>query len=390
MLHPEKPFLLIALAAYSLILVGCGNSAAPDDEPDIQVAVSDETTPDRPDDSATASTDPLLVEAPRDAPEGMVWLPGNKFTMGFEKGQADELPLHEVELDGFWIDRTEVTNRQFKEFVDATGYITIAEKKPKREDFEGQVADVNVIPEENLVPGSICFNPNFDRKNLTKDSPLWPYQVWMYTPGANWKEPAGPGSTIEDRLDHPVVHVSWIDAEAYCRWAGKQLPTEAQWEFASRGGAEGQTFPWGDERNPDGKWMHNIWQGEFPYENKNLDGFPTTSPAGSFPANGFGIYDMSGNVWEWCADYYRPDYYEHSPSRNPRGPSSSFDPQEPTMVKRVQRGGSFMCNANYCIGYRNSARMKGEVTSSSFHNGFRTVLNVNRLETFNKAPAQTK
>lgn len=331
-----------------------------------------------------APVDVQVFPSPDPAPleDGMVWLPGGKFWMGSDEGPSDEYPRHEVELDGFWMDATEVTNAQFKEFVEATGYVTVAEQAPKREDFAGQVPDISQIPAENLVPGSICFNEQFDRGTLTQDHPLWPYQVWKYTKDANWRQPDGPESTIDDRLDHPVVHVSWYDAVAYCEWAGKRLPTEAEWEYAARGGLEDKAYPWGDEHRPHGEWLHNIWQGEFPFENQVLDGFKATSPVKSFPPNGFGLYDITGNVWEWCHDYYRPDTYTESLRRNPRGPADSFDPQEPTIVKRVQRGGSFMCNANYCIGYRCSARMKGEESSGSFHCGFRCVVTADMLEEY--------
>lgn len=324
------------------------------------------------DTAAITTGDSANVEEP---PAGMVWIPGSTFRMGSDNPQfPDEHPAHAVTLDGFWIDETPVTNAQFREFVDATGYKTIAERKPKREDFAGQVADITQIPEENLVAGSICFNSSFDPKTLRKDHPLWPYQVWKYVGGANWHQPEGPGSSIDERLDHPVVHVSWEDAMAYARWKGRRLPTEAEWEFAARGGLEGAEYPWGNERNPDGEWRINIWQGEFPLKNRGDDGFQQTSPVKAFPPNGYGLFDMSGNVWEWCYDWYQPDYYRQSPSRNPVGPTESFDPQEPTIPKRVQRGGSFMCSDNYCIGYRVAARMKGDPQSGSFHAGFRTVL----------------
>jgi formylglycine-generating enzyme required for sulfatase activity len=293
--------------------------------------------------------------------------------MGNDHEMVDERPAHEVVLDGFWMDETEVTNAQFAEFVGATKYQTIAERTPKREDFLGQVENIDDIPAENLVAGSLCFNPDFDRLTLRRDGPLWPYQVWKYVRGADWKHPSGPDSSIDEIPDHPVVHVAWVDAVAYCEWAQKRLPTEAEWEYAARGGLVGRKYPWGDELTPDGAWRTNIWQGEFPNENKNADGYVTTAPVRAFPANGFGLFGVSGNVWEWCQDYYRPDYYEVSPRRNPQGPPDSLDPNEPGIEKRVQRGGSFLCNANYCLGYRVSARMKGEPESGSYHVGFRCV-----------------
>jgi formylglycine-generating enzyme len=327
-----------------------------------------ETVPPQP-----VAQKPPLVKPPGPAPQGMVWIPGGSFTMGDDDGPPDEGPSHSVTLDGFWMDKTEVTNAQFKAFADATGYRTIAERTPKREDFSGQVPDINAIPAQNLVAGSICFNEHFDRRTLTKDDPLWPYQVWKYVKGANWRHPEGPNSTIDDRLQHPVVHVSWDDAVAYCKWAGKRLPTEAEWEYAARGGLKGAAYPWGNDLVQKGKWMLNIWQGEFPDKNDVKDGFATTAPVASFSPNGYGLFDMAGNVWEWCGDFYRPDYYRYSPLRNPHGPSDSYDPNEPTYVKRVQRGGSFMCSDNYCRGYRVAARMKGTPDSGTFHTGFRCV-----------------
>jgi formylglycine-generating enzyme required for sulfatase activity len=333
---------------------------------------------------------PLIVKEPATTPQGMAWISGGQFTMGDKRGapdksaeHLDQIPEHRdaihehvVELDGFWIDKTEVTNRQFKEFADATGYVTTAEKIPKAEDFAQQIGEEGVkrINPADLVAGSICFNSEFDRKTLRKDFALWPYQVWKYVKDANWRHPQGVGSNIDDTLDHPVVHVSWHDAVAYCDWAGKRLPTEAEWEYAARGGLEGKSYPWGDNLMPDGKHPHNSWQGEFPYENSAVDGYVTSSPAGSFSANGYGLFDMTGNVWEWCSDNYRPEYYAFSPKRNPQGPADSFDPQEPKIPKRVQRGGSFMCSDEYCIGYSVSARMKGEMDSGAFHTGFRCVL----------------
>ena len=329
---------------------------------------------------------PVIVDSPAEAPEGMKWIPGGAFRMGNSKGSnEDEQPEHSVTIDGFWIDETEVTNSQFLKFVEATNYVTIAERKPRREDIESQVPTGEPIKEEMLVPGSICFNPQIDMRTLRKDFPNWPYQVWKYEPGADWRHPLGPKSSIEGKSDHPVVHISWEDAQEYCRWAGRRLPTEAEWERAARGGLTGEVYPWGSERNPDGKWLNNIWQGSFPEQHIVQDGFEGTSPVKSFPPNAYGLYDMSGNVWEWCHDWYRPDYYSISPSRNPTGPQDSFDPNEPLIPKRVQRGGSFMCSDDYCTGYRVSARMKGDVLSGTFHCGFRTVLTAKMREESQRA-----
>lgn len=329
---------------------------------------------------------------PRPAPSGMVWIPGGKFLMGSRDGKEDEQPVHEVDLSGFWMDATEVTNAEFKRFCDATGYVTLAERTPKREDF-ADLADVSLIKDEDLVPSSICFNPKFDREIVrqVRQNPAavnWPYLVWTLQKGANWRHPTGAESTIEDKLNHPVVHIAWPDALAYCEWAGKRLPTEAEFEFASRGGFQQREFPWGDKLQEGEQWQANIWQGEFPEEHQIRDGFEFTAPVKSYRPNGYGLYDISGNVWEWCSDWYQPEYYAASPRRNPGGPKDSFDPNEPGMPKRVQRGGSFMCNANYCLGYRCAARMKGEPSSGAFHCGFRCVLSPADYSEFAKASAQ--
>lgn len=314
----------------------------------------------------------LIVKEPRKTPSGMVWIPGGVFMMGNAQGQhEDERTEHEVALDGFWMDATEVTNQQFQEFVKATGYVTLAEKTPTAADLPG--VDFSQIDPADLKPGSICFTYQFVGEKIDKSHPLWPYRLWGYVKGANWSHPDGPESTITKIMDHPVVHINWDDANAYAKWAGKRLPTEAEWEYAARGGQAGQTYPWGNEQVPDGKWMQNVWQGEFPYKNENLDGFVVSSPVKSFPPNAWGLYDMSGNVWEWCSDWYLPDYYAFSPRKNPTGPEKSHDPNEPGLPKRIQRGGSFMCNDNYCTGYRVSARMKGTPDSGLRHTGFRCV-----------------
>lgn len=293
----------------------------------------------------------------------MVYIPAGKFWMGSVDGQTDEKPPHEVELDGFWMDKTEVTNEEFEKFVRATGYITMAERKPKSEDFPG-------VPPEALVPGSIIFTPPPGEVSL-ENHMAW----WSYVPGANWRHPQGPDSNIKGLEKHPVVHVCWDDAAAYAKWAGKRLPTEAEWEYASRGGLDRKPFIWGDDKVPNNQWQGNIWQGQFPNENQLADGFKITSPVASYPTNGYGLFDMGGNVWEWCADWYRPDYYEFSAQKNPPGPSDSFDPNEPGMPKRVTRGGSYLCSELYCTGYRPSARMKTSPDTSLSHTGFRCVVN---------------
>ena len=333
-----------------------------------------------------------VEKSPRPAPSGMVWVPSGKFLMGSRDGKDDEQPVHEVELSGYWMDSTEVTNAEFQRFTDATGYVTIAERTPKREDFVG-LADTSLIRDEDLVPGSICFNPKFDRELVKqlrdgRTDPNWPYAVWMLQKGANWRHPHGPDSSIDDKPNHPAVHIAWPDAAAFCEWSGKRLPTEAEFEYASRGGLQQREYPWGDKLQDSDQWPLNIWQGEFPEEHQVRDGFELTAPTKTFRPNGYGLYDMSGNVWEWCADWYQPEYYSDSPRRDPHGPRDSFDPNEPGQPKRVQRGGSFMCNANYCLGYRCAARMKGEPSSGAFHCGFRCVLAPSDYDSFAKAPAQ--
>jgi len=300
---------------------------------------------------------------------GMIWIPGGTFLMGSANasavnGSPDEAPVHAVTLAGFWMDKTEVTNEEFEKFIEATRYVTVAERKPDPKDFPG-------APPENLVPGSVVFTPPAGPVNLENQ-----YAWWEYIPGANWRHPEGPGSSIVGREKHPVVHVAWEDASAYAKWAGKRLPTEAEWEYAARGGLSGQPFAWGAEKQPGGRQMANIWQGKFPAENTLVDGFKATAPVGSFPANGYGLFDMAGNVWEWCADWYRPDTYQQSAQPaaiNPIGPDSSHDPNEPGMAKRVMRGGSFLCSDLYCTGYRPSARMKSSPDTGLSHTGFRCV-----------------
>jgi formylglycine-generating enzyme len=295
---------------------------------------------------------------------GMIWLPGGTFRMGSDKHYAEEAPAHCVSVDAFWIDRTPVTNREFRKFVNATGYVTFAEITPDPKDYPGALPHM-------LRAGSLVFNPPKNPVDLEN----W-LQWWTFKFGANWKRPYGPRSSIAGLNDHPVVHVAYRDAVAYAKWAGKDLPTEAEWEFAARGGLNRKKYSWGDELKPDGKWMANIWQGEFPLENTKEDGFEGLAPVGSFPPNGYGLHDMAGNAWEWCADWYQPRYYRDSPERNPQGPDSGDDPFEPGVPKRVQRGGSFLCAENYCTRYIVGSRGKGEVTSAQNHCGFRCVQDV--------------
>ncbi len=302
-------------------------------------------------------------------PGRMVWVPGGTFFMGERKEEAfaDARHVRAVELDGFWVDATEVTNAQFARFVAETGYRTTAEQVPDKGEIMAQLPPGSPPPSrDQLVPGSLVFTPPGAAVHL--DDHL---QWWRWQPGASWRHPQGPGSDIKGREEHPVVHVSWDDAVAYAKWAGKRLPTEAEWECAARGGLDRRRHVWGDELLPGGRWMTNIWQGRFPAENTKDDGFAGTAPVASYPPNGFGVYDVSGNVWEWCADWYHPDAYAKGPRKNPQGPDRSHDPREPGLPKRVQRGGSFLCSDVYCIRYLPGGRGKGEVKSAASHVGFR-------------------
>lgn len=310
------------------------------------------------------------------APEGMVWVPGGQFSMGAQEARdmnevgmratEDSRPIHRVYVHGFFMDRTDVTNAEFARFIKATGYITVAERKPRAEDFPD-------IPQENLIAGAAVFSAP-DHPVPLGNHLLW----WSYVPGANWRHPEGPNSDLKGREAYPVVDVAYEDAEAYAKWAHKRLPTEAEWEFAARGGLSGKPYVWGDEFRPAGRWMANTYQGHFPDNDSGADGYIGIAPVGAFPANGYGLFDMAGNVWQWTSDWYRPDYYATltaagAVARNPQGPESAFDPAEPGQAKRVQRGGSFLCTDQYCSRYMVGTRGKGEVTTGSNHVGFRCV-----------------
>jgi formylglycine-generating enzyme len=327
-------------------------------------------------------TVPNKIAAPATIPKGMAFIPGGEFSMGANdppdmdevgmKATADARPVHRVYVDPFFIDKTDVTNAEFAKFVKATGYVTVAERKPRAEDFPG-------VPAEKLVAGSVVFAPP-DHPVPLNDHLQW----WTYIPGANWRHPLGPGTSIKGKANYPVVQIAYEDAQAYAKWAGKRLPTEAEWEFAARGGLAGKPFVWGDDFRPNGKWMANTHQGNFPNHDTGADGFPGIAPVAQFPPNGYGLYDMAGNVWQWTSDWYRPDYYKQlaagGVARNPKGPESSFDPAEPTQPKKAHRGGSFLCTDQYCSRYIVGTRGKGEVSTGTNHLGFRCVEDVKAAE----------
>lgn len=284
-------------------------------------------------------------------PTDMVRIPGGTFRMGSADGPSDEAPVRTVTITSFLMDRHEVTNGEFARFVRATGYRTVAERPLDPRQFPG-------VPKSKLKPGGAVFA----------------HGGWTFAPGADWRHPDGPKSSIKGKERYPVVLVAWEDAAAYARWAGKRLPTEAQWEYAARGGQGGKPFIWGDKPFSAKKPQANIWQGDFPRKNLVQDGYRETAPVMRFAPNRFGLYDMAGNVWEWCADLYRPDAYAHASKRDPKGPATSYDPDEPNVPKRVLRGGSFLCADCYCKGYRPSARMKSSPDTGLFHAGFRCVI----------------
>ena len=330
------------------------------------------------DSSSFLPTKPNGAPPPGPSPDGMVWIPGGEFSMGAADPQGadmndvgmhatdDSRPIHRVYVGGFWMDKTDVTNEQFEKFVKATGYVTVAERTPTAEEFPG-------APPENLVAGSVVFSPP-DHPVELNDHLQW----WSYVKGANWRHPLGPKSSIKGKGNYPVVQVAYEDALAYAKWAGKRLPTEAEWEFAARGGLTGKAYAWGDQFRPNGKWMANTHQGHFPNKDTGADGYIGIAPVAQFPPNGYGLYDMAGDVWQWTGDWYRPDYYAKlaalgGVARNPKGPDSSYDPSEPSEKKRVHRGGSFLCTEQYCSRYMVGTRGKGEVSTGTNHLGFRLV-----------------
>ncbi|MCC5846356.1 MAG: formylglycine-generating enzyme family protein [Verrucomicrobia bacterium] len=331
-----------------------------------------------------------LGEASMDPPAGMVLIPGGEFLMGSEAPEAfpNEGPVHRVRVDAFYMDTHPVTNAQFARFVEETDYKTVAERPVDWEEMKSQLPPgTPKPPDEVLAPGTVVFRPTRGPVDLRRMN-AW----WHWTPGATWQHPEGPESSIEDRMDHPVVQVAWEDAAAYAAWAGKRLPTEAEWEFAARGGLEGVRYAWGNEERPDGKIMVNRWHGDFPWRNTAEDGYAGTSPVGSFPANGYGLHDMGGNVWNWCADVYHANAFaarvegDDGVCCNPAGPDPDAvetplrgDPSPPTApgaLRRVMKGGSFLCHPDYCESYRPAARRGTPPDTATSHTGFRCVMDV--------------
>ncbi|WP_228850385.1 formylglycine-generating enzyme family protein [Aegicerativicinus sediminis] len=321
-----------------------------------------------------------VVTAENEVPkptQGMVWIPGGSFHIGDPSDLANQLETKEaeVEVDGFWMDEHEVTNAQFKKFVEATGYKTIAERPILWKDLQSQLPPGTPKPHDSLLkPGSLVFTPPPYRVSLNDYS-----QWWSFVRGADWRHPLGPYSNIEGKDNYPVVQIAFEDAMAYAKWAGKRLPTEAEYEFAAQNGMDGKPFAWGDELTPSGDYLANYFQGNFPYDDKGEDGFKGLAPIKSYPPNNYGLYDIIGNVWEWTSDYYRPDTYmiylkgKSNLCKNPTGPESSYDPYDPYAEKRVVKGGSFLCSSQYCSNYRPDGRMANSIDSGQNHLGFRCV-----------------
>ena len=335
---------------------------------------------------SSAVTTPILIEKPENinTPDGMVWIPGGEFMQGAvpqDKMAMDhEKPAHKVRVDGFFMDVTEVTNAQFAKFVKETGYITVAERAIDWEEMKTQVPEGTPKPHDSILqPGSLTFKKTKNSVPNLYDFSQW----WNWTIGANWKQPNGPGSTIKGKDNEPVVQVAYEDALAYCEWAGRRLPTEAEWERAARGNKTESIYFWGDDDSVLSQ-MANTWEGEFPVTNMKTDGYEKRAKVKSYPPNDFGLYDMAGNVWEWTSDWYNTNYYNelgalNAPVVNPQGASTAYNPNMPYAKEKVMRGGSFLCNASYCASYRISSRMASSLDSSLEHLGFRTVATVDMV-----------
>ncbi len=366
-----RDFILI-----SFLLAGVVSSC--NNESNVQVTNTEKDTShscmDIPLRFVTADTSMPMTVSSDSSTAGMRFVPGGSFMMGADNDQAseDEYPKHQVQVKGFWMDETEVTNAQFQKFVEATGYVTTAERKPDWEELKKTLPPGTPKPPDSvLVAASLVFRQTEGPVNL-RDYNQW----WSWVNGTNWRQPQGPGSSIMGKENFPVVHISWYDAMAYCKWAGKRLPTEAEWEYAARGGLANAVYPWGNEHVNAGRPKANSWEGKFPYFNEMKDGFATAAPVKSFAPNGYGLYDMAGNVWEWCSDWYDAGYYASQSKQlsvNPAGPTKSYDPEEKFMPKKSLRGGSFLCNDSYCSGYRVARRMKSSPDTGLEHTGFRCV-----------------
>lgn len=374
----NKTFWIFAVLTISIISLAYGYTKLMLPKKDIAETAECHEIPNTSEASAFKPTIENKDKPAGKAPEGMVWIPGGEFSMGSNvedeslcsiKGVTkDAAPIHRVYVDGYYMDKTEVTNEEFEKFVKATGYVTVAEQKPTKEEFP-------TASEEDLITGSVVFTPTPSAVNLNNF-----LQWWRYEPGADWRHPDGPQSTIKGKEKYPVVHVVYEDAAAYAKWAGKRLPTEAEWEFAARGGKTGNLYAWGNDLKPKGKFQANIYQGHFPIKDGDTgeDGFKGIAPTAQYAPNAYGLYDMAGNVWEWVNDWYSVDYYKSIAEngktiKNPQGPDAYNDPNDPTEVKRVHRGGSFLCTDQYCTRYMVGTRGKGEIRSAANHVGFRCV-----------------
>jgi len=359
------PAALLAVAA----LASCGGERAP------------APTPSGTDFAPNATAPTPRPDGP--APDGMVWIEGGAFWMGTDAEFAwpAEHPAYPVAVTGFWMDATEVTNAEFAAFVDATGYATRAERPTTRAELVAAGVPAGAITEEQLLPGALVFHLAPDAVHAERIEAFDATQTWAWTPGAFWRAPEGPGSSLDGRWDHPVVHVAYEDALAYCEWAGKRLPTEAEWECAARGGLHLATYSWGEEDVLDPAPRANAWQGVFPNENTLADGFLTTAPVGSYAPNAYGLYDVAGNVWEWTLDWYRSDMNalraEEARERallDPAGPRVAWNANSPNEPSRVTKGGSFLCDREHCFNYRPSSRMPSEPSTPLCHTGFRCVM----------------
>jgi len=377
-----KTYWIIAFLSISIISITYGyNTLIVPTEKEKTVALDCHETPNSGEASAFKPTIENRTKPGIKAPKGMVWIPGGEFSMGSNVEDEslcslsgvtkDAAPIHRVYVDGYFMDETEVTNEEFEKFVKATGYVTVAEQKPTKEEFP-------TAAEEDLITGSVIFTPTASAVNLNNY-----IQWWSYVPSTDWRHPLGPESSIKGKEKYPVVHVTYEDAAAYAKWAGKRLPTEAEWEFAARGGKTGEIYAWGNTLKPKGKFQANIYQGHFPIKDGDTgeDGFKGIAPTAQYAPNGYGLYDMAGNVWEWTNDWYSVDYYKSLSEsgktvKNPQGPNAYNDPRDPSEIKRVHRGGSFLCTDQYCTRYMVGTRGKGEVRSAANHLGFRCVKNI--------------